>query len=1720
MAKDVSTLLTEMQTGQYVPTEEEQIALQTPRKRVKTNITSRDELQNILMHPVLADRNESLGLEAGMAGYGTSRYDTSFNYDPDRDLEHARAVTQSSGSKILNGAIKGGITMGTTAVETVAGALDGLLEGGAELVRQASSGESMDLSLALGKGTNNFIARTMSDIQKLSEEWFPNYRTEEERSEKYQDEWWKHVFTANFIGDSFLKNFGFTAGALIGGAAWSKALSVGLKGLAASNLMKGVVAAAEGDAEAVAGLTRVKNLIDAGAIEQVGEKAALKTLAEAAKPLNKMSTMHQLFGGIIGAIGEGTFEGINARSEFAEKELSRIRSERNNELAEYEQSFYSSATPSDGTVRYVMQPDGSVRPELTEKGQLLLAEGRDEIIDKYADAEQYINETADRVAATTLALNVPVLTVQNVMVYGKMLSGGFNTVRNAAKISGSIEKSAGKLAANYSGTGSRIGKVALGMLKNGGSEGAEEMAQGFISSGAKRVADARLTSFNDAGYDRDSMVEYGNWVGAMLDGGMEYLKEGRNWQEGFLGLLTGLVGIPGKGYFKGERGGIFGAVAEANKSVADSRQAADELNALVNSDRFQNAWKGYIRHQKYETDMAESLREDDKYSWKTASDQQLVNDVITFANAGRLQDLNDIVDYYASMSDNDSEGLEVLEASTSKQNEKDVQNNPGKVIANVKEQAAAVKENIQLYNDMYNSMMTIAPVGSSREQIEEMIATAMNINAFEKRFMTMFNEVLDGVEEFVAPIANRDDKGHFEKREDAFRKSKEIYDALGKLFTAVAVPSDADVIERMDAIPTLRKLKSAIEESGNDELWTKINDMSKLAKDRRAFVDKLITLKNLSPEAYNDVAENADTANEKLQEEQAKEEVSTWTSLAAVKEQYASESKRHLGRVDDFVRRMRRAKDSNQHVARFLGIYDRYNDLRQVYIRNSGSLTGLASEMVERAFNNALEDDDVTDTTKVETYEQYISRLQKEVGESSTMNDDLLAKASKLDLDKDTYNDARNKVLAAMNSLNGIKEAMPTREVKPAPAPAVSKDKPLDVSTDPTSASTSVPKDSKKKTTLAKDGKSAEDKIGRTWTIGETVYCYDSTKENPTAETGTVSGFETSTNGDIKLVVQLSDRTLKVSLNNQIPFINKNLPIAPKSELSTLARPVDKYTPDELADEVVAEDEADNPAIQVTHETNHYDQKQYYQTAIPEFNSEDMREYREAKTVEQKKNILKKLKSFIEGKTENFGKLWDKLIAENAFTNAVKNVSVGDEVKFIALPEYSFNDKPIIFMAVEKDGQRYIYNTMRRTGKYEGLQDFLDAFDAEYAAYIAAHPNTEFVFSKTSRVWGKADGIIDYSYEENYAGEQSLGDKIEGYDKDAPIVWITGDGQFETLRGDATATSTIYSWRNMSLSDRLKRRGQIYYLADSGTGGYIPIRLGIEHFGPNNYTNDNPTFNAIREIISNIEGIAGRFFVRFNVDYLSQENADVNVANAIIADENEALHNEVANLKNYLDLSHGFFTFAKTNEGQPILIYDREAGAPGVNAGNESGKLYFTKDTYGTLLEKIAEEKIALDFRPKQNLTSFINRGFLTTNAKKLLPKNVDVYIERWKDGGFKPTDNQKSLITPSPVVDTNTELSASEFTDVEGLISGDNDAMVNGPEFVMVDDFSPSEIGGADTFAPAGNIQAKTQWDRLSKKQQDALVAHYGEDIIDFFNDDTTTDEDRANKLECVGVS
>ena len=212
-------------------------------------------------------------------------------------------------------------------------------------------------------------------------------------------------------------------------------------------------------------------------------------------------------------------------------------------------------------------------------------------------------------------------------------------------------------------------------------------------------------------------------------------------------------------------------------------------------------------------------------------------------------------------------------------------------------------------------------------------------------------------------------------------------------------------------------------------------------------------------------------------------------------------------------------------------------------------------------------------------------------------------------------------------------------------------------------------------------------------------------------------------------------------------------------------------------------------------------------------------------------------------------------------------------------------------------------------------------------------------------------------------------------------------------------------------------------------------------------------------------------------------------------------------------------------EGAPILMYDAN---PAIVSKRDSDKFegfFLGENNYDMMLKKFAEERVSFDLRPKENLNEFLRKGYITTNAKKLLPKQTDVYIERFEDGDFVATETQKAMIPQNKPTDLESETKmtasaeANPVADSDELFSNpvNEDALARGG-FTFVEDFEDDELGEFEK-APDPTAE-KSPWEQLSKSQQDALAAHYGEDIMDYFNDPTTSPEDRQDKLDCVGVS
>lgn len=125
----------------------------------------------------------------------------------------------------------------------------------------------------------------MQAVNEWSEQAMPNYYSEEEQNSP----WYENIFTANFLGDKFIKNLGFTVGAFYSG---------GLE----AGLMKGL------------GKAAIKGMSKIGATSQ-----AIKNATKASNMV--ASTM----GALTSAVNEGRIEALNNSKDWYESTLAPIK---------------------------------------------------------------------------------------------------------------------------------------------------------------------------------------------------------------------------------------------------------------------------------------------------------------------------------------------------------------------------------------------------------------------------------------------------------------------------------------------------------------------------------------------------------------------------------------------------------------------------------------------------------------------------------------------------------------------------------------------------------------------------------------------------------------------------------------------------------------------------------------------------------------------------------------------------------------------------------------------------------------------------------------------------------------------------------------------------------------------------------------------------------------------------------------------------------------------------------------------------------------------------------------------------------------------------------------------------------------------------------------------------------------------------------------------------
>ena len=771
-------------------------------------------------------------------GFGESRYDKKMSQLSElKDLNESRANIQPWYDQIGAGILKGGVLASTTFADGIAGTIIGAMN---VLSNADKIADSDNLWRELGSQfINNPFSVYMQDINEKVESVLPNYYTKAEQ----EDPWWEHIFSANFIGDKFLKNLGFTVGAAFSGKVNAGAISktMGLKGV--RDAFKGAVTTASG--RTLNTSSEIAKAYKVGDAFMDGVKLT-EDLGKAAKQLKNAEWTLKIIGAVSAAMGEGRIEAITNSKEWASYNELLLKDRHQQDIDSIEGQLFKE------------------HPEWFTNGQITNLDGikewnkrKEEIDNKYTESLAKLAEYRADMANADFGLNVIMLSASNLWQYGRFLSGGYNTGRLAnGLIRGSLKegfkKSEGAVAKQYARA-----------LSNPFAEANEEMMQSWFSEGTGLQQASKLNSFYGAKVNPEAEEETTGFLNSMFTGFSNIYGDAQSWEEGFIGGLTGFLGIPsisrtttegGKKKFKlSLKGELWEGLSDAQKDNKDAQSIVDALNARIKDPEFINYYQGFIRHQKYQNDMEAALKEGKPFDYKNAEHSQFISDAIMFEKAGRLQDLYDIIEEAGNVTENDVDDIKNL--TVDKKTGKSIFEGKSnqEILDHVKKQVEDVKNKLTKYSEISTNLKTLYGEDIASEYLEEMTWMMTQIDDWESRFKSLFNEAKEG----LSGIVQDRDKKYFGRNE----KLK---------FGDLNVVTPNDLLNFMDREEAKKLLKGEVllaekdmhKSLRNMQFYLNVQDLFKIWEARNEFIDKYTKLSK-NPELFSkQIQETINTVRE------------------------------------------------------------------------------------------------------------------------------------------------------------------------------------------------------------------------------------------------------------------------------------------------------------------------------------------------------------------------------------------------------------------------------------------------------------------------------------------------------------------------------------------------------------------------------------------------------------------------------------------------------------------------------------------------------------------------------------------------------------------------------------------------------------------------------------------------------------------------------------------
>lgn len=721
-----------------------------------------------------------------------------------QELGDIRAENQPWYAQIGAGLAKGAILAGTTFLDGTVGLIFG-------------AGTAINEGRWSGLWDNDF-SKAMQSVNEWSEQTLPNYYT---RAEQEQP-WYENIFTANFLGDKFIKNLGFTVGAFYSGGVTAAGLKV----------------------------TKLPQLI--GAIAKSSKAPAI---------------VNSAVGATISAVNEGRIEALNNSKDWFELHKAQLddslRERLNAIQAEYE------ANAGKQLVRSGVEGNQFVDPAYV-KYQDAIAKERE----AYNAALGRLNEDRLKMGNADLLMNIPILTASNIIQFGKLYANGFKTARKATNIVGK--------AGEYTAGTTRLGATAA-ITKGALSEGTEEIAQGAASRIAGNYYSTDVNNFYKSKTDPEAAQETLSWTKSFAEGINETVNDGSAWEEFFIGSLTGALGMP---RFRGVRsesgslqspitieGGVINEWRDYNEKIARENEIANYMNSRINSPEFKNYYQGLIRHNKYQNDMNRAAEEGDEFNFKNAEHAQLVSDIAMFDNAGRMEDLTTLIDAAFDTSDENLASIVENTTTTLEDGSKVgpfVDKNGNPMYATPEGKQEMIEKLQQNHDEMTNTINNYLKIKDeldiktgqqlSDDQLEELTWMKSQIGNWAERATAMSEEVksaigdvignLDSLLRFNQQVRDFEGQSHADITERYLQADKNVRAIEGAINTLNMVRGQDDKVLAHTLATNPKFVDGLIKEINEvdetvlsadekEDITTKLNDIVKLGNASKTYNAKL-----------------------------------------------------------------------------------------------------------------------------------------------------------------------------------------------------------------------------------------------------------------------------------------------------------------------------------------------------------------------------------------------------------------------------------------------------------------------------------------------------------------------------------------------------------------------------------------------------------------------------------------------------------------------------------------------------------------------------------------------------------------------------------------------------------------------------------------------------------------------------------------------------------------